>query len=179
MASNYGLNFGFRVSDESYRSGNVGDFMVPTTGIFTQGMVVEVDPANPGYIKKSAADAPVEPSFRGLLIQEDSFLHDIHTNQVKSSVDLAAVRNGALCSIWTGAGIQVWLKNTKATARLGQRPAAAVDIVVAVGLNVGDFLSWDGAKFVKAASAAVAIGRVLHTNGPGAGADYAEMALLR
>ena len=175
MASDYGLNFGFRVSDESYRSGNVGDFKVPATGAFFQGMVVEIDPAAPGYIKKSAADGPIEPSYRGLLIQEDSFLMDVHTNQVKSSVDLSAVRNDALCSIWTGAGITVWLKNTGATTRVGQRPAAAVTILTATGLVVGDYLSWDGGKFVKAASAAVAVGRVLRTNA----VDYAEMALLR
>ena len=66
--------------------------------------------------------------------------------------------NGNLCSIWTGAGLKVWLRNTAART------------IVAPDLAVGDHVEWDGAKYVK--STDPGIGRVT-----AAAADYAEVSL--
>jgi len=173
--SDYGLNFGFRRSDESMRSGNEGRQKVPATGTWFQGDLVTFDPANPGYIMKAAADAPIAPGYTGLLIQEDAWDLGVHGNQYKTSVDLRTVINDRLCSIWTGGGLKIWLKNTAATTKAGQRAAAAVTVVTVAGLAIGDYLKWDGAKYVEGASEAVSVARVTSTNG----VDYVEATLLR
>jgi hypothetical protein len=179
--SDYGLNFGFRRSDETMRSGNEGRQKVPATGAFFQGDMVTFDPANPGYIKKCAAGDPIAPGYTGLLIQEDAWDLGVHGNQFKTSVDLRTVINDRLCSIWTGAGLKIWLKNTPATTKSGQRAASAITVVTATGLAIGDLLEWDGGKFVKAtgadatAQAARGVARVTTTNG----SDYVEATLLK
>lgn len=175
MASDYGLNFGFRRSDESMRSGTEGRLKVPATGTFHQGDLVTFDPANPGFMKLAAANAPIEPGFTGLLIQEDAWLVDVHANQVFTSQDLDVVHNAALAAIWTGAGLKVWLRNTAAKAVAGQRARTAVTKVTATGLAIGDLLAWDGAKYVETADAAAAVARVTLTNG----ADYVEAVLVK
>lgn len=173
--SDYGYNFGFRRSDESMRSGNEGRLKVPAAGTFHQGDVVTFDPANPGYIKMAAAATPIEPGFTGLLIQEDAWDRGVHGNQVATSQDLDQVINDRLCSIWTGAGLKIWLKNTPATAKAGQRARDARTVVTVAGLAIGDYIAWDGAKFVEAADATTAFARVTLTNG----VDYVEAVLLK
>lgn len=173
--SNYGYNFGFRRSDESMRSGTEGRLKVPATGTFLIGDLVEFDAANPGFIKKSAAAAPIEAGFRGLLIQEDAWDVGVHGNQYLTTVDKDVVRNGRLCAIWTGSGLKVWLKNTPALTKPGQRARTGRTIVTAVGLAIGDFLAWDGAKYIKAIDATTAVGRVTLTNG----VDYVEAVILK
>lgn len=175
MASNYGYNFGFRRSDESMRSGTEGRQRVPAAGSFRIGDLVELDAAAPGFIKKSAAGAPLIPGFRGLLIQEDAWDVGVHDNQVLLTQDLDVVRNGALCAIWTGAGIKVWLRNTDAVANPGQRARAAREIVAgAADIAVGDYLGWDGDNFVETAVAAERIAIVTLSNA----SDYVEATLL-
>lgn len=175
MASDYGLNFGFRRSDESMRSGTEGRQKVPAAGAFTQGDLVTFDPAAPGFIKMAAANDPVLPGFTGLLIQEDVWDIGIHENTILSSQDLDRVLNGRLCAIWTGAGLKVWMKNTPATAKPGQRPRAAVTKVVLTGVAIGDLLAWDGAKFIKAGTPAAGVARVTLVGSAG---DYVEAVLV-
>src|SRR5215212_7774430 len=159
MASDYGLNFGFRRSDESMRLGTEGRLKVPATGTYRQGDLVTFDPANPGFIKKAAANTPVEPGFTGLLIQEDAWDIPVNGNQVLNTYDLDVVHNDALCAIWTGAGLKVWMKNTPATTNRGQRARDAVTKftmgVTATGppatapLAIGDYLGWTGTVFAQ------------------------------
>ena len=151
--SDYGQNFGFRRSDEHLRSGNEGRFRVPKTGVFKQGDLVTIDTANPGYVKKADANANLEPGFTGILIQEEVHLLPSPANKAKDTVV-----NRNLCSIWTGAGLKIWLRNT------------ADRTIVAPDLAVGDHVEWDGAKYVK--STDPGIGRVT-----AAAAGYAEVSL--
>jgi len=175
MASDYGFNFGFRRSDESMRSGTEGRLKVPATGTFKQGDLVTFDPANPGYIKKAAANSPIEAGFTGLLIQEDAWNIPLNGNQVINTQDLDVVWNDALCAIWTGAGLKIWLKNTAATANRGQRARAAVTKFTMGTLVIGDLIAWDGSKYVETADPTVAVGRVTLSNAT----DYIEAVLLK
>lgn len=180
MASDYGLNFGFRRSDETMRSGNEGRQKVPAAGTFHQGDLVELDPANPGFIKMSAAGAPIEPGFRGLLIQEEGWDASIYEAAPGDSFTRGLVRNGRLCSIWTGAGLKIWLKNTAAQTRADGRAIEAREVITETGLAIGDLVEWDGAKFVEAtgaddaAKAARAVGRATLVS-----TDYAEIVLVK
>lgn len=175
MASDYGLCFGFRRSDESMRSGNEGRLKVPATGDYFQGDLVEFDPANPGYLKHSADAAPIEPGFRGLLIQEEGWDTSIYEAAPGDSFTRGTVRNGRLASIWTGAGLKVWLKNLAAQTRADGRVIDARTIVTATGTVIGDMLKWDGAKYVETATAAEAVARVTLTDA----SAYVEAVLLK
>lgn len=174
MAGDYGLNFGFRRSDETMRTGNEGRQKVPAAGVFHQGDLVEFDPANPGFIKMSAADAPIEVGFRGLLIQEEGWDASHYEAAPGDSFTRGLVRNGRLCSIWTGAGLKIWLKNTAGQTRADGRIIAARTVLTAAGLVIGDYLKWDGAKWVEGV-VATATARVTQTNAT----DYAEAVLLK
>jgi hypothetical protein len=175
MASNYGLNFGFRRSDEHMRSGTEGRLRVPAAGAFKQGDFVTFDPANPGYITKAAANTPIAPGYSGFLIQEDAWDIPINGNQVVMTYDLDVVHNSSLCAIWTGAGLKVWFRNTPSAANRGQRARDAVTKVTVAGLAIGDLLAWDGAKYVETATEAQAVARVTLTNA----SDYVEAVLLK
>lgn len=175
MASDYGLNCGFRRSDESMRSGTEGRLKVPAAGTFKQMDLVTFDPANPGYMKKAAANTPIEAGYTGLLIQEDAWNTPVNGNPVLMTYDLDVVYNDATAAIWTGAGLKVWLKNTGATANRGQRARAAVTKVTVAGLVIGDLLAWDGAKYVETADPTVAVAKVTATNT----VDYIEAILLK
>lgn len=177
MASDYGLNFGFRRSDESMRSGTEGRLKVPAAGSFNQGDLVTFDPANPGFIKKAASGDPIEAGFTGLLIQEEGWDASIYEVPVGDSFMRGKVRNGRLCAIWTGAGLKIWLKNTAAQNRADGRSITAVSRLAAsaVALPIGGLLGWDGTQFSAAAAAANAVGRVTLTNGT----DYLEAVLVK
>lgn len=176
MASDYGLNFGFRRSDESMRSGTEGRLKVPAAGDFNQGDLVTFDPANPGFIKKADAGTPVEPGFTGLLIQEEGWDASIYEVPVGDSFMRGKVRNGRLCAIWTGAGLKVWIKNTGAQNRADGRQIAARErlTAAAVALPIGGYLGWDGTRFTAATGADDAVARVTLTNGT----DYVEAVLV-
>lgn len=177
MASDYGLNFGFRRSDESMRSGTEGRLKVPAAGDFFQGDVVTFDPANPGFIKKAASGDPIEPGYTGLVIQEEGWDSSIYEVPVGDSFMRGKVRNGRLCAIWTGAGLKVWLKNTAGQNRADGRAIAARNVLTAgaLALPIGGFLGWDGTRFTNAAGAANAVARVTLTNGT----DYVEAVLVK
>lgn len=174
MASDYGLNFGFRRSDESMRSGTEGRLKVPADGVFKQGDLVTFDPANPGFLRKAAANAPIDPGFTGLLIQEDAWDRDLHENSIFSSQDLDIVRNDRLAAIWTGGGLKVWLRNTPEKANPGQRRREAIQKIDVTGLAIGDLVGWDGSKFIKVTAATAAVGRATLVS-----TDYAEVVLAK
>lgn len=151
MASDYGLNFGFRRSDESMAT-REGRFKTPVDGdLLKQGTAVELDPANPGYLKVAAAAAPAISGLRGLLVQEESHLGSVFDAAPylgHDSYDLGLCKRDQLSVMWAGVGTKVWFKNTGAYAR-GNRSKTAVQMVDLAGVGIGDQLGWDGSKFVE------------------------------
>lgn len=165
-----GDSFGFRRSDEDLHSGAEANFKVPTTGTFLQGDVVEIDPANPGYLKKSATDLPLVPGVRGLLVQYGQLFitPGLTRPLVFNTRDLSTVINDAAAVIVTGAGIKVWVKNlTAVTGVAGRRSYAAETRVTLAGLAVGDLVQWDGSKFIEATAPANAVGTVTKVTSTG------------
>lgn len=152
MASDYGLNFGFRRSDESMAT-REGRFKTPAAGpALRQGSAVQLDPAAPGYLKAvTAAVAPVS-GLHGLLVQEESHIPDLF-NRIDvighDSYDLGTCKLDQLSVMWAGVGTKVWYRNTAAYSR-GTRSKDAQTFVDVTGVAIGDSLAWDGSKWVKA-----------------------------
>lgn len=180
MASDYGLNFGFRRSDESMAT-REGRFKTPASGNpLLQGIAVQLDPATPGYLKKCAANATPLSGLHGLLVQEESHIPDLF-NQVLAnghdSIDLGTTKLDQLSVMWAGVGSKVWFKNTPAYSR-GTRAKGAVTLVDVTGVAVGDQLGWDGSKWVKATGSVVAWLTVTAVSGTAATAGaYVEAVL--
>lgn len=176
MASDYGLNFGFRVSDESVRYSE-GRFRTPVDGApLLIGTAVEVDAANPGYLKASAANAPLIPGVSGLLIQEEQWDLSIFESSYVDSYNLGVAKKGRLSVVSTGAGTKVWFRNTPAVTSRPNRAQPAVTMATVTGLGVRDTVGWDGSKWVKTTSADAAWMTVLDVN-PDTG--YFEGVLLK
>lgn len=174
MASDYGLNFGFRRSDESVLT-REGRLKVPTTGTFRLGSLVTFDPANPGYLKAAAANEVGEGGTVGLLVQEEIWDRSIYAPTRIDSFYLGVARNNRLAVLVSGPGGKVWLKNTAAQTRADGRVIAAVQMVDLTAVAVKDYLAWDGTKFVKGTGASDSMLRVTLTNGT----DYCEAVLVR
>lgn len=176
MASDYGLNFGFRRSDESLAT-REGRFKTPASGSqLLIGTAVELDPAEPGYLKQSAAGADAVTGLRGILVQEDSYIGSIFEAAPflgHDSLDLGLAKLDTLSTMWAGAGTKIWLKNTDAYARFG-RSKDAVTIVDLTGVVVGNSLGWDGSKWVKDTDAVDQWMTVTHITGT----DYCEAVLV-
>ena len=173
MASDYGLNFGFRRSDESLSS-REGRFKTPVTGPLLQGTAVMIDPANPGFLKKCPANTKALQGLTGLLVQEESHIgtvFDAAPYLGHDSLDLGTCKVDQLSVMWAGPGAKVWFKNTEAYAR-GQRTKDAVTIVDLTGVTPGTELGWDGTKF-----AAAAAGNGWMTVTHVSGTDYCEAVL--
>lgn len=150
MASDYGLNFGFRRSDESMAI-REGRQKTPASGTaLLLGTAVQLDPANPGYLKQCAAAAVPVSGFTGLLVQEESHLGSVFeaSNFGHDSYDLGTAKKNQLSTIWSGDGTKVWFRNTAAYDR-GDRSKAAVNMVTLTGVSIGDKLGWDGSKWVE------------------------------
>lgn len=151
MASEYGLNFGFRRSDESYRSSE-GRFRTPATGSpLLIGTAVQVDPANAGYMKACAASAPIVPGYAGLLVQEEAHIgsfYDMNTANY-DSFNFGIAKKNQLSVITTGAGVKVWFKNTTAQTRVDGRSVSGVTIWTTTGVALGDSLGWNGTSWAK------------------------------
>jgi hypothetical protein len=149
--SDYGLNFGFLRSDESSRSAAEGRFKTPVGSALLLGTMVEIDPAAPGYLKTSAADAAAVTGYSGLLLQELEFERSIYESDA-SLVDTfmkGVAKANRLAVITSGAGTKVWLKNTSTVTRADGRVVTGRTLVTLTGLAVGDQLGWDGTKWVE------------------------------
>lgn len=154
MASNYGRNFGFRRSDESVRVSE-GRLRTPATGTFRLGMLATFDPAAPGYLKAADLNEVGEGGTVGLLLQEEQFIGSIYGKDVGlyDTFDIGVAKNNTLSVITSGAGTKVWFRNTDAQTRADGRAIAAVQMVDLTGVAIKDYLTWDGAKFVKGTEA--------------------------
>lgn len=175
MAGDYGLNFGFRRSNEAVREGRQS---VPAAGTFKQGDLVQIDPDTPGFLKHAAAATAIAPGFVGLLIQEEGWDFSIYETSIVDSYTRGSVRNSRLAAIWTGAGVKVWLKNTAGVTRADGRVISAVDVVVLTAVAVGDILKWDGTKYVKSAATDPLDDGVMRVTAI-SGTDYCEAVLLK
>jgi hypothetical protein len=176
MASDYGINFGFRRSDESVRVSE-GRFRTPTTGAaLLIGTAVQVDPANPGYLKACASAAALVPGYAGVLVQEEVHLRSFYDLDVIDSNSLGVARKGLLSVITTGAGTKVWFKNSTTRTLLDGRVLPTVNIFNATNVNVGSNLGWNGTQWAVAAGAADAWFTVTVVNNA---AGYCEAVLLK
>lgn len=167
---NFGDSFGFRRSDEILHSGAEANLKTPTTGTFLQGDLVEIDAANPGYVKRSAANAPLIPGVRGLLVQYGELRNEpgLTGTVVFNTRDLSQVVNDRQMVIVTGAGIKVWVKNLDAVSTAGRRAYAAETRVTLTAMVVGDLVAWDGTRFARTIDPAAAIGTVTKVTATGA-----------
>lgn len=152
--SDYGLNFGFRRSDETARQASEGRFKTPAiTNPLTQfplllGTLVEIDPANPGYLKQSAANAPLITGWSGLLLQELEWYRSIYESDAAlvDSLMKGIAKPNKLAVITSGSGCKIWLKNTATVNRADGRTVSGrtiVDPTVALGQSLG----WNGASW--------------------------------
>ena len=152
MASDYGLNFGFRRSDESMAT-REGRFKTPAAGDPLRiGTAVQLDDANPDYLKEAVAGAAPLSGLHGILVQEESHIPDLF-NRVDAvghdSYDLGVAKKDQLSVMWAGVGTKVWFKNTDAYSR-GTRSRDAVQMVDLTGVGVGDQLTWNGTVWAAA-----------------------------
>jgi hypothetical protein len=149
--SDYGLNFGFRRSDESSRSAAEGRFKTPVGSALLLGTMVEIDPANPGRLKQSAANPKLITGFSGLLLQELDWDRSIYESDAGSvdSFMKGVAKADRLAVITSGPGTKVWFKNTTGSTRADGRVIASRTMFTAAGLAVGDVLGWDGTKYVE------------------------------
>lgn len=174
MASDYGRNFGFRRSDETMAI-REGRQKVPASGTFVQGECVVIDPANPGFIKRGAANEPAVPGYSGMLVQEEIWDRSVYGRQVLDSFALNEVLNNRLTTIWSGAGTKVWFRNTAAQARVDGRVITAAGLLQAPeGMTAGQFLGWNGTRYAVVADKANAHFVITLSNG----LDYVEATRL-
>lgn len=144
MASDYGNNFGFRVSDESRRS-SMGRVKTPATGaVLLQGTAVEIDPAVAGYLKQSVSGVKPRTGTAGLLVQEESWNSSIYEAEGFDSFSLGVTKKNTLSVITNGPGTKVWFRNTAAQTRADGRSITAVTMFVATGVAVGRGWIWNG-----------------------------------
>ena len=151
MASDYGLNFGFRVSDETRRSSN-GTLRTPATGsALLLGTCVEVDAANAGYLKQAASGVKARTGNAGLLVQEEVWDRSIYEGELTDSYMLGVAKKNRLSVITSGPGTKVWFENTAGSTRADGRVIPAVTMFDATNVAVGRGLAWDGTKWVDVA----------------------------
>ena len=150
MASDYGLNFGFRRSDESMAV-REGRLKTPVGSALLLGTAVEQD-ADTGFLKQSANNAAPVSGLSGLLVQEEDFIYLLgsgYATRSNDSFDLGVAQANKLSVVYGGVGTKVWLKNTPSQTRADGRVIAAVTIVNVTGVSVGDGLGWNGTTWVK------------------------------
>jgi len=153
MASDYGLNFGFRRSDESNAT-REGRYKTPVDGsMVLLGHAAIID-GSTGFLKKPVADQDPVTGLTGLLVQEESHLPSIFGTPGPGlghdSIDLGAAKANQLSVMWGGPS-KIWFRNTLAYSR-GGRTKAAVTMFVAAGVAVGDKLGWNGTRWAESAS---------------------------
>lgn len=174
MASDYGLNFGFRRSDESVRVSE-GRLKTPVSGTFRIGSLVAFDASNPGRLKAAAANEVGDGSTVGILVQEEVWDRSIYETRNLDSYALGLARNNAPAVITSGSGTKVWFKNTASATRADGRVTSAVTMVDLTGVVVMDYLTWDGTKFVEgtASNSMLRVTEVDSANG------YCEAVFIR
>lgn len=143
MASDYGLNFGFRRSDESMRISE-GRLRTPVGSSLQLGTAAELDPDNPGYLRVAANNAVPRPGICGLLLQEEIWDRSIYENQLVDSFHLGIAYPDRLSVITNGDGVKVWMRNTEGQTRADGRVIPSVTMFVASGLAVGEQIGWNG-----------------------------------
>lgn len=177
MASDYGLNFGFRRSDETVAV-TEGRLKVPASGTYRLGSLVKFDSSNAGYLVAGSASDVGEGATVGLLVQEEIWDRPIYSPTRIDSFYLGVALNNRLATIVSGSGTKVWFKNTAAQTRADGRTVAAVNMVDPSNFPsaIGQYLTWDGSKFSNSsATFANSMLRVTLTNGT----DYCEAVLTR
>lgn len=176
MASDYGLNFGFRRSDETVRVSE-GRFKTPASGAaLLLGTAVQIDPATPGYLKACAANAPLVTGFSGLLVQEEIHLPSIYDVQVRDSFTLGVAKKDRLSVITSGPGTKVWFKNGGSSTRADGRAISAVSIWTPGTTAVGDYLGWTGTAWAVTTTAVQQWMVVTNVN---LAAGYVEAVLIK
>lgn len=151
MASDYGVNFGFRRSDESVRVSE-GRVKTPATGpLLMLGTAVEIDPVNAGYLRVAAGGAKPRTGTCGLLVQEEIWDRSIYGPERVDSFQIGVALPNRLSVITNGPGTKVWFKNTGAQSRADGRSLSAVTMVTLTGVAVGRGLAWDGTFWVDVA----------------------------
>lgn len=153
MASDYGLNFGFRVSDESVRS-SMGRVKTPKTGPnLLLGTAVEIDPTNAGFLRQAASGVKPRTGTSGLLVQEERWDSPVYDQAISfvDSFSLGVAYPNRLSVITNGPGVKVWFKNTAAQNRADGRNIAAVTMFISTGIAVGRGLGWNGTNWVDVA----------------------------
>ena len=180
MASNYGRNFGFRRSDESMAI-REGRLRTPAAGTFRIGSLVAFDPANEGFLKAAAANQVGPGGTVGLLVQEEQMFGSIYSQDPANfdSYSLGLAKNNTLSVIWAGAGTKVWFKNTAAETRADGRQIGAVTMADLTGVAVGDYLTWDGAKYIKSVAADPSSDSMLRVTAVDVDGGYCEAVLTR
>jgi hypothetical protein len=172
MASDYGVNFGFRRSDESMAI-REGRLKVPTTGTFKQGDCVVFDTANAGFLTLGAAGEEAVSGWSGILVQEEVWDRSIYGVNTLDSFNLDEVLNNRLAAIWSGAGVKVWMRNTAEQVRADGRTIPAATRWVTTGVALGDYLGWNGTAWAKTTTAAEQFMRVTLVSG-----EYVEAVLI-
>lgn len=179
MASNYGLNFGFRRSDESMAI-REGRLRTPATGTFRMGSLVAFDPAAPGFLKVATSGQVGSGGTVGLLVQEESHFNSIYGAEDAGfdnfSNRYGVAKNNTLSVIWAGAGTKVWFKNTGAQTRADGRSVAAVTMTTLTGVAIGDYLTWNGTTYIKGTGESDSMLRVTAVDVTG---GYVEAVLVR
>lgn len=149
--SDYGLNFGFRRSDESSRSVAEGRYKTPAASALLLGTMVEINFSAAGYLKQSASNAALVTGVSGLLLQElewDRSIYEAPAELVDSYMKGIA-KPDRLAVITSGPGTKVWFKNTPQVTRADGRVINSRTMVTLTSLAAGDKLGWDGAKWVE------------------------------
>lgn len=183
MASDYGVNFGFRKSDESVRNSE-GRYRTPVSGTLLQGSLVTIDNASAGFLKVAPTNSPLVSGITGLLVQEEAQFRTIYETLDIDSFYLGVTYANRLSVITSGAGVKIWLKNTTSQTRADGRTIAAVTMFDAsTGTPaVGDSLAWNGTVFTKvgnsSTTAAVAVITAINTVASGYFAATCEAVLL-
>jgi hypothetical protein len=178
MASDYGLNFGFRRSDESVRVSE-GRFRTPATGAaLLIGTAVKIDNANPGFLKVCASADPIVPGVAGLLVQEEVMFGSIYGQNVADydSTNLGIAKLNTLSVVTNGAGTKVWFKNTVGGTRADGHVTPSVTMWSTSGVALGDSLGWNGTTWVKVTDLSTAWMTVTAVN---TGTGYVEGVLVK
>lgn len=175
MASDYGLNFGFRVSGETLRIANGTNIRTPVGSSFQQGTLVEINNSSAGYLKQAGNAAKPRAGVCGLLLQEEVWDRSIYQSNQIDSFSLGVCLPNRLSVITSGAGVKIWMKNTGSITRADGRVIGAVAMFTNTSVALGRGLQWNGSVYVDIADPldAASIGEVVAYTGT----NYVEVIL--